>query len=259
MAENTELNNRQDIAEISAEPAYKPQVSRKQRIIGKIKQLFSRKPKVDVVGKEISRKNQMKTLEGKPMNYDEAQAKLFEDRLAESRQDYQAILNELVQDMKPEKVKIFQDKFEQTDPVLMKTLTLYLLDKYNFGTAQRNIQIKNINRELTNQAYKKGEESGKDHLPMVDLAEKSAKVALYKNLNSSFDGQLRQRFEGKEDKRAEVAFANQDLNIALKAEPLFFQPKPESEKMEPFIFNNKSDNDFLQTVTSGEVSKKNNN
>jgi hypothetical protein len=256
MAENTELNNSQNIVERSAEPVNEPQISRKQRIIGKIKQLFSRKPKVDVLGKEISRKNQLKTLEGQPMNYDQAQAKLFEDRLAESRQDYQAILNELIQDMKPEKAQIFQDKFDQTDPVLMKTLTLYLLDKYNFGTAQRNIQIKNINRELTNQSYKKGEESGKDHLPMVDLAEKSAKVALYKNLNSSFDIQLRAMMDGKDDKRADVAFANKDLNIALRTEPLFVKPKPESEKMEPFIFNNKSDNDFLQTVASGEVSKK---
>ena len=94
----------------------------KPNLMAKIKKFLNHKPS-----------------ENQQTEYDKDQAKLLQDRLADARQDYQQMLDELTREMKPEKAKIFQDKLQQNDPVLMKTLSLYLLDKYNFGTAQKNI------------------------------------------------------------------------------------------------------------------------
>lgn len=206
----------------------------KPNLMAKIKKFLNHKPS-----------------ENQQTEYDKDQAKLLQDRLADARQDYQQMLDELTREMKPEKAKIFQDKLQQNDPVLMKTLSLYLLDKYNFGTAQKNIEIKKHNRELTNLALKKGEEAGKDHLPEIDIAAKSEKVALFKNLDASFDFQMRKAYGGKVDKRAEVAFANKDLNIALRPEPLFIPHKLANEAPESVLTTKQSDKDILEAVAAG--------
>ncbi len=251
MPENFDANIPQPSIDLStsAETTKDKRLSLTERF----KQFLNRKSKTDNTARvvDVERKNQFKAHDGKPLDYDEAQIKLFQERLTQSRQDYQEMLDELTGEMKPEKVKIFQAKFQQNDPVLMKTLSLYLLDKYNFGTAQANIEIKKYNRELTNQALKKGNEAGNDHLPKIDLAEKSEKVALFKNLGVSFDFQIRKANGGKMDKRAEVAFANKDLNIALRPEPLFMPQKSANEAPESVLTTKQSDKDILEAVAAG--------
>jgi hypothetical protein len=199
--------------------------SRSEQVKNYLRKIFKRGSKtVPEVTVNPVRKNEFSTGMGKTIDYDTAQKKLFEERLQESKLDYTQMLDQLVGKMDPDKVAIFKTMLDQNNPLLMKALTLHLIDNNQFSAEQKNIQIKKQNRELTNKSLKKGEEPGGDHEPFIDPAEKAAKVALYKNLEASFDRQIRQQFDGKKDLRPDLAFTTKDMNLLLRSDPLFAPP-----------------------------------
>lgn len=258
MTEKSE-NSQSEQPKAGAVDVYKP--TRSEQVKAYLRKIFKRGPKtVPEVSVNPARKNEFSTLMGEKTDYDTAQKKLFEERLEESKPDYTQMLDQLVGKMDPEKVAKFKTMLDQKNPLIMKALTLHLIDINQFNSEQKNIEIKKQNRELTNQSMKKGEEPGGDHEPFIDPAEKAAKVALYKNLEASFDKQIREQFDGKKDLRPDLAFTTRDMNLLLRADPLFAPPPEEMKKRveekiqataDPVLNTDKINQDIDEAVAAG--------